>query len=276
MKFPIALQLYSVRNEVEADLDGTLKQVKEMGYDGVEFAGLYGHSPEEVRDLCKKYGLVPISAHVNLGETLKNGVEKTYDAYRTIGCSYVTIPHVSVNYCKKEEDFPELVKICEILGKAAKEKGMQLCYHNHDFEFTNTIDGKHMLDVLYESVDGDLLQPQFDTCWVNVGGEDPAQYIRKYAGRCRIVHLKDFAGQKSENMYALIGVEDDAEKKAAMNQEFELRPVGCGVQDFPAILKASEEVGVEWLIVEQDSPSMGKTPLECAKVSIDYLKTLNY
>lgn len=275
MKFPVALQLYSVRNEAQADLDGTLKQVKEMGYDGVEFAGLYGHSAEEVRDLCKKHDLVPISAHVNMKETLEVGAEEMYDRYKTIGCQFVVIPHVSSNYCKADEDFPELVNICKKLGAVAKDRGMQLCYHNHDFEFTNMIDGKHMLDVLYESVDADLLQTQFDTCWVNVGGENPAQYVRKYAGRCRIVHLKDFVGQKSDNMYALIGVDDDAEKKAQENQKFEFRPVGYGLQDFSAILNAAAESGTEWVVVEQDQPSMDKTPLECAKMSMEYLKTIN-
>ncbi|MBO5214171.1 MAG: sugar phosphate isomerase/epimerase [Clostridia bacterium] len=275
MKFPVALQLYSVRHEAKNDLDGTLKQVKEMGYDGVEFAGLHDYSPEQVRDLCKKHGLTPISAHVNMAKTVEDGAEATYDIYKTIGCSFVVIPHVSQNYCKAEEDFSTLVKNCEVFGKAAKDRGMQLCYHNHDFEFTNRIDGKPMLDVLYETVDADLLQTQLDTCWVNVGGEDPAQYVRKYAGRCRILHLKDFVGQKTDNMYALIGVNDNAEEKATKNQAFDYRPVGHGVQDIPGILKAAEESGVEWIVVEQDQPSLEKTPLECAKMSIDYLKTIN-
>lgn len=275
MKFPVALQLYSVRDAANADLDGTLKQVKEMGFDGVELAGLYDYSAEEVRELCKKHGLTPISAHVNMAQTLQDGPEATYDLYQTIGCKFVVIPHVSSNYCKADEDFSELVKICKNLGNVAKDRGMQLCYHNHDFEFTNMIDGKHMLDALYESVEPDLLQTQLDTCWVNVGGETPAEYVRKYAGRCRIVHLKDFFGQKSDNMYALIGVDDGAAKESQENQTFEFRPVGYGVQDFPAILKAAEESGTEWIVVEQDEPSMGKTPLECAKMSIEYLKTIN-
>lgn len=274
MKFPVALQLYSVRDDAKANLDDTLRQVKEMGYDGVEFAGLYDYSPEEVRALCDKYGLTPISAHVPLASMMAD-LEGTLAQYKTIGVKYAVIPHVSQDFCKKDERFPELVAWAEKIAVAAKALGMELGYHNHDFEFTNMIDGKHMLDVLYESVSADLLKTQLDTCWVNVGGENPSEYVRKYAGRCPTVHLKDFVGRKSENMYALIGVKNDAEKKASQNQEFELRPVGCGVQDFPAILQAAHEAGAQWVIVEQDRPSMGKTPLECAKTSIDYLKTIN-
>ena len=274
MKFPVALQLYSVRDDVKADLDGTLKQVKEMGYDGVEFAGMYDYTAEQIRDLCAKHGLTPISAHVPIKSMIED-VKGTFAQYKTIGVEYVVIPHVSSEYCKADEKFPELVEYAKEFGKVANEMGLALGYHNHDFEFTNMIGDQHMLDALYEAVDADLLKTQLDTCWVNVGGENPAAYVRKYAGRCPTVHLKDFVGQKSENMYALIGVKNDAEKKASQNQEFELRPVGCGVQDFPAILQAAHEAGAQWVIVEQDRPSMGKTPLECAKTSIDYLKTIN-
>ena len=105
-----------------------------------------------------------------------------------------------------------------------------------------------------------------------MGGENPADYIRKYNGRIEIIHLKDFVGGKSENMYGLIGT--DGKEAPKENSKFELRPVGSGVQDFPAILKATEEVNAKWVIVEQDNPSMGKTPIECAQVSINYLKTL--
>jgi len=274
MKFPVALQLYSVRDDAKANLDDTLRQVKEMGYDGVEFAGMYDYTAEQIRDLCAKYDLVPISAHVPIKAMIED-VKGTFEQYKTIGCKYVVIPHVSADFCKADENFPKLVEYAAEFGKVAKDMGLQLGYHNHDFEFTNMIGEKHMLDELYDSVDADLLKTQLDTCWVNVGGENPSEYVRKYAGRCPTVHLKDFVGQKSENMYALIGVKNDADKKAAENQEFELRPVGSGVQDFPAILKAAEESGAQWVIVEQDRPAFGKTPLECAKMSIDYLKTIN-
>lgn len=147
---------------------------------------------------------------------------------------------------------------------------MQLLYHNHDFEFVK-IDGKYALDILYDTVPADLLKTELDTCWVNVGGENPADYVRKYTGRAPVVHLKDFAGEKSEHMYELIGIE---EEKKEEKQKFEFRPVGYGKQDFKAILAASEDAGAEWVIVEQDQPSMGKTPLECAKMSIDYLRSI--
>lgn len=275
MKFPVALQLYSIRGDVEANMESALKQVKDLGYDGVEFAGLFHYDPQEVHDLCEKIGLTPISAHVNLKAMLKDP-EGELEKYRIIGCRYVVIPHVGSEYYPDEGDFNALLQAIELLSPIAKAKGMQLGYHNHDFEFTHkTADGERMLDAMYRIESPDVLKTQLDTCWVNVGGENPADYIRKFPGRCPTVHLKDFVGKKSGTMYALIGVENDAEKQAATNRDFCLRPVGYGLQDIPSILSAAHDVGSEWVIVEQDQPSMDKSPMECAKMSIEYLKTVN-
>ena len=145
---------------------------------------------------------------------------------------------------------------------------MQLLYHNHDFEFEK-VNGKYVLESFYDEISEDLLQTELDTCWVNVGGEKPDDYVRKYTGRAPIVHLKDFTGNKSENMYALIGTNVKKEDDEGI---FELRPVGYGCQDIPAIVKAAEEAGTAWLVVEQDRTSLGKDAMECAEMSINYLK----
>ena len=265
--FPVALQLYSVRRDMEADFEGTLKKVKALGYDGVEFAGLFGHSAAEIKNMCKEIGLVPISAHVPFADMMKD--PDILHVYQEIGCSYVVIPYLTPEYRPGQPGFAQVIDGAKMLGEKAKALGMKLCYHNHDFEFTK-IDGEYALDILYKEVAADLLQPQLDTCWVNVGGENPVDYIHKYADRIEILHLKDFSGCKSENMYALIGIDDDKEKKAADNK-FEFRPLGMGLQDMPAILAAAAEIGTKWVVVEQDEPSLGKTPLQCAEASIQYL-----
>lgn len=267
--FPVALQLYSVRDEMAADFEGTLRKVKTLGYDGVEFAGLFDHSAADIRSMCDEIGLVPISAHVPYLD-MKNDPD-LLNVYREIGCQYVVIPYLTPEYRPGQPGFAQLMEDAKMLGEQANRLGMKLCYHNHDFEFEK-IDGEYALDILYKEVSADLLQPELDVCWINVGGENPVDYIHKYAGRIEILHLKDFAGSKSENMYALIGIDDDKEK--ADDNKFEFRPIGMGLQDMPAIVSAAGEVNTKWLVVEQDEPSLGKTPLECAKASIDYLNTL--
>ena len=270
MKFPIAIQLYSVRDDMAADFERTLKKVKALGYDAVEFAGLYGKSAAEVKKLCEEIGLVPLSAHVPFIDMMND--LSLLDVYAEIGCKFVVIPYLTEEYRPGNEKFADVIEGAKVLGKKANELGMKLCYHNHDFEFVK-VDGEYALDILYKEVSADLLQTELDTCWVNVGGENPADYLRKYAGRAEILHLKDFVGAKSENMYALIGIDEDEKKETG--GKFEFRPVGSGVQNFPAILAAAEESGVEWVVVEQDMPSMDKTPMECVEMSINYLKSLS-
>ena len=268
---PIAVQIYSVRDDASADLYGTLKKIKEMGYDGVEFAGLYGHTPAQVKAFCDEVGIVPISAHVPFVDMLKDPMG-VLSQYAEIGCKYVAVPYLVPEHRPEHANFAYVVEFIHVLGKAAKKLGMTMLYHNHDFEFLK-IDGKYALDILYDTVPADLLQTELDTCWVNVGGENPADYIRKYSGRAPVVHLKDFAGEKSENMYALIGIDKEADTESS---KFEFRPVGKGKQNFSAILDAAKDAGAEWVVVEQDEPSMGLTRMECVKASIDYLKSFEW
>ncbi len=267
---PIAIQLYSVRDEAAADLRGTLEAIKAMGYDGVEFAGLHGYAPADIKAMCAEIGLVPVSAHVPYYDMVADPKGVLSD-YAEIGCEYVAIPYLTPECRPGTEGFAKVVENAAMLGQVSKELGMYLLYHNHDFEFEK-IDGKYALEVLYDTVPADLLGTELDTCWVRVGGEEPAAYVRKFAGRAPVVHLKDYAGGKSEHMYELIGIE--AEEKAVEENPFEFRPVGSGVQDMPAILAAAEFAGAKWVVVEQDQPSMGLTPIECAKKSIEYLKSL--
>lgn len=273
MSLPVAVQLYSVRDEMAADFGGTLKKVRAMGYDGVEFAGLFGKKPEEVRALCEEIGLCPLSAHVPYYDMIANP-EGVLSDYAAIGCRYVAIPYLTPECRPGTEGFADVVKNAEMLGRVAKKLGMQLLYHNHDFEFTK-LDGKYALDVLYETVPADLLQTELDVCWVRVGGEDPAAFIRKYTGRAPVVHLKDYAGGKSEHMYELIGIKDDKKTEPA-EKAFEFRPVGSGVQNFPGILQASVDAGAHWVVVEQDAPSMGLTPMQSIEKSRDYLRSVGY
>ena len=271
MALPIAVQVYSVRDDAAADLRATLQSIKNMGYDGVEFAGLYGNKPADIKAMCAEIGLTPISAHVPYLDMVKDP-EGVLRDYAEIGCSYVVIPYLTPEYRPGEDKFGEVIENAKMLGKKANELGMTLLYHNHDFEFIK-LNGKYALDILYEEVPADLLQTELDTCWVNVGGEIPADYIRKYSGRTPVVHLKDFFGEKSDDMYELIGIESKAPKRPS---GFEFRPVGAGLQNFPEILKAAEESGANWVIVEQDKPSMGLTPMESIKKSIEYLKSIGY
>lgn len=269
-KRPVAYQIYSAREEAERDLDSVLASLKAMGYDGVEFAGFYGHSAEEIKSMLDKHGLVALSSHVPF-QQIESDMFGVIAYHQAIGCQYIAIPYLDDLTRPGVPGFAHALNVIHRFGRLMNEAGLTLLYHNHDFEFVDVC-GMYGLDFIYEAVPASLLQTELDVCWVKYAGEDPAAYIRKYAGRCPVVHLKDYVGRKQDGStpYALIGI-DENEKKDA--QAFEFRPVGHGCQNVEEILLAGIESGAKWFVVEQDA-SVGRTPLEAAEMSIGTLKKL--
>ena len=270
---PIMLQLYSVRDELAKDFNGTLKQVSEMGYKYVELAlaQSFNKTAAEFKAALDKAGLTAISAHVPLRDMTRSP-EEVIGFHIDIGCKYIVVPYLAEEDRSDRPNYEEVKKDITRIAEIVNKKGAMLLYHNHEFEFID-YKGKYALDDLYDSIPANLLQTQIDVCWVKVGGVNPADYILKYKGRSPIVHLKDFEAPKGMELkagYELIG---EAQKDPG-RVNFPFRAVGYGNQDFPAILKAAETAGTKYLVVEQDLPSPGKTPLECAKDSLNYLNGL--
>ena len=267
----IGYQVYSARDDAAKDLPGTLKYLKSLGYDGVELAGLYGIPVPEFKKALDEAGLIAISAHVPLAE-IEADMFKVISDYKVLGCKFIAVPYTDNDCRPGGKRFAETIKNIYKFGRLCREAGIQLLYHNHDFEFVD-FGGMKGLDFLYSAVDADTLKTEIDTCWAKYAGTDPAEYVRSYTGRAPIVHLKDYVGVKSgdKNPYALIGMKDDSAKAGEI--EFEFRPVGYGCQNVPSIIEAGLEAGAGWFIVEQDQ-SNGRTPLEAAKMSIEYLKSI--
>ena len=268
MKLPIAYQVYSARDEAQKDLDGVLSKIKAIGYDGVEFAGFYGHSADDVKAMLQKHGLTAVSSHVAVS-LIQADMFGVISYHQKIGCGYIAIPFLGESDRPGAPGFAAILKLIAKFGELCKHAGIQLLYHNHDFEFVQ-VSGQYGLDFLYDAFPAELLKTEIDTCWVKYAGVDPAGYVRKYAGRCPVVHLKDYVGRKDgKTPYGLIGTDKAADEGAA----FSFKPVGMGCQDIPAIVKAAVESGAKWLVVEQDlSPE--RPPLEAAKLSLDYLKSI--
>ena len=267
---PIMLQLYNVRDELKKDFDGTLQKISSIGYKYAELAlaQSFGKTPAQIKDSLEKAGLTAVSAHVPFRDMTRDP-EKTIDFHLEIGCKYIAIPALSNEDRSTGGNYEEVKKEIAKLGEIIKNKGALLLYHNHEFEFTD-YNGKYALDDLFDSVPADLLQTQIDVCWVKIAGIDPSDYILKYSGRAPLVHLKDF-GEQVKADYDIIG----EAKKARSEGQFPFRALGHGIQDIPAIIKAAEKAGTKWLVAEQDLPTPGKSSIECAKDSFEYLKSLS-
>ena len=245
-KFKIALQLYSIREFMAENMDETLKAVKEMGYDYVEFAGYYDKEAEEIKALLDKHGLECVSAHRG-PDFFINDEEKEIHYLKTLGAKYCAIPWYAVDEFVNnwDETIKKFKKVYEIMAK----NDIKLLYHNHEFEFTKVGD-EYIIDKLYKEMPE--ICPQFDTCWVRYADENPADYIRKYKDKVEVVHLKDFSADKLAGgpVYELIGQKSSQEQRD--DNGFRFRALGQGRQDWNEILKACEDVDADILVVEQD------------------------
>lgn len=269
----IGLQLYSVRDKMQESVEDTLRAVKEMGYDVVEFAGYFDHTAEELAALLEKYGLECASVHQALDFYRERGAEGV-EFVKKLGASYSVIPWYSKDAYTAEE-MPKTVAFFDEMVALVEAGGLKMLYHNHDFELAPFGDAP-ILDYLYKAVGG--LEPEFDTCWLKYAGYDPCAYLKTYAGRYKIVHLKDFTCKElaAGPVYALIDKDgNEVKPKSRDEMGFRFRPVGSGMQDIPAIIDAALAGGAEYLIVEQDM-CYEQDSLDAARESREYLRSLGY
>lgn len=238
---PIALQAYSLRDDAEADFAGTLRRIKEIGYEAVEFAGYHGMSSRELRRLLDELGLKAVSSHVGYQE-LSESLDRQIEYSVEIGAKYLMCPGY------RAEDRDGWLRFADFLsaaGEKCRAAGLVIGYHNHSREFEK-IDGDYMLDILFEAVRSDAVVAQLDLGWVVYAGVDPVAYLRKYAGRCPLVHIKDFDENKVQT------------------------EVGTGVLDLPGVVAACREAGVEWMIIETEQYKM--EPIDSVRVGLENLK----
>lgn len=273
-KLHVGIQLYSLREEMAKDMDATLKAVSEMGYDCVEFAGFFDKPAAEVKAICEKYHLTPISVHQGLDPYLEEESAKAMVAYlKELGIKYSVVPWMNKEVFKDKEQYAKFLQNMIATSKLLKENGIILGYHNHDFEF-ETVDGEYILDRMYQDLDETIVQPELDVCWVKYGGEDPVEYVRKYGKRSNLVHFKDFYAKEMAGgpAYALIDANGkELPRKSQEETAFQFRPLGKGVQDFAPIVEEVKKSNIEYVIYEKDA-WYDASALEEAKQSRQYLK----
>lgn len=278
-KLPVGLQLYSVRTDMEKDFYGTLKKVREMGYEGVEFYGeYYGNSVVQIKRWCTELGLIPFSNHVPFQQMIDN-VDKVIEENTILGVQYIVFPYMDeasrpgVN----PDQFKATVSKLGEVGEKVRAAGFQLLYHNHDFEFVKLADGTVGYDYIFASNDRINLQNELDVCWSQYAGFEPAKEIAKYSGNVPVVHAKDYylEGKLTKAPYALIGISTDNSMKDEGGW-FEYRPLGMGQVDIPAVINAAIEAGSQWICVEQDEPNEGFTRLQAVGKSVEYLRGLGF
>ena len=255
---PIGLQLYTLRDQLDKDVEGTIKQLAAIGYKDVEIYSLYGKSPAEFAKLLKDNGMTASSGHYLL-PMVKNEWEKRIEDAKTLGLQYMVIAILEPEVRKSLDDYKKLAELFNKAGEATKKAGIQFCYHNHNFEFQK-FGETTPYDYLLNTLDPKLVKFEMDCFWVTHAGQDPVAYFKKHPGRFPLLHIKDMKG------------------KPAATQELDAKmglfaPVGSGSIDWKRIFAAAKQGGVEHYYVEQDFCEI--PPLEAVKTSYQYLDKLH-
>jgi sugar phosphate isomerase/epimerase len=250
---PIAVQLYSLRT-LPGTFDETLAQVAGVGYTAVETVGDHGCTAAEMGALLDKHGLQVIATHLPL-EALQHDLPKVIAFNKAIGNDTLVAPYIPHLVGEKRASvFQETGQLLGELARRCQAEGMQLLYHNHHWEMVE-IDGKLALDWLFDSA-GDSLGFEPDLAWITVGGIDPVALLRRYAGRCLRIHVKDLGPT-------------DPNSPDQLRDGVVMADVGSGRLDWPILLPAARDAGAAWYIVEHDNP---RDPVASISNSLAYLQ----
>ena len=269
----IGLQLYTVRNTMESDLEGTLAKVASIGYKEVELAGFeqtadgtvtyYKHTPQELKAAIDKHGLVSPSTHVQLSSMSAEKFPKVIESSKLLGHSYIVMPYVDEADRKKPDIWKKIASDLNRAGEESKKADIQLGYHNHWFEFLPTADGKLPFDILLAECDANLVKFEMDLCWISTTKKDPIAYFNKYPGRFPLVHVKDIKTLPNVTAGGNVDYGDTAD----------LAPVGSGIIDWKSLFGHAQKAGIKHYFVEHDKPQV---PFESIASSYTYLSKLQF
>jgi len=226
----VGVQLYSVRELCKNDLVGTLQGIKKIGYVGVEFAGYYGKSADELKTILDDCGLLACGTHTGLPTIRPDKIQETIEFNQVIGNKYLMVPHIgkpnSADACKK------IAEELSVAAATAKPFGMYVGFHNHQHEFKTKFPcGKSMWELIYDNASPEVCQ-QLDVGHVVAAGEDPVYWMQKYPNRHRTLHAKE--------VYPGPGILGQV-------------PEGVKGVDWDAVFAAAEADVVEWYIVESEA-----------------------
>jgi sugar phosphate isomerase/epimerase len=247
MAIQVGVQLYSVREDCQRDLPGTLKAVAQIGYAGVEFAGYYGYDAKTLRQMLDENGLLCCGTHIGIDQLLGENFERTVEFHLTLGCPYLIVPGLPEVYRASRQKWIETAHLFGEIAERLKPYGLRTGYHNHWLEF-QPMEGELPWDTFFSHASPDVIM-QIDTGNALHGGAHAAPFVRQYPGRALTVHVKEYS---STNPSAIIGE---------------------GEVNWDDFFEACETVGgTEWYIVEQET--YAHPPLETIRLCFEAMKRL--
>ena len=270
----LGIQLYSIRDEMKKDPLDTLKQLAAMGYKNVEHANyvdrkFYGYSAAEFKKVLNDLGLQMPSGHTVMSDKhwdkatndFTDEWKQTVEDAATVGQKYVISPWLDESLRKNYDDLIRFLDVFNKSGELCKKSGLKFGYHNHNFEFKYSLNGKKIYDIILEHTDPALVLQQMDIGNMYGAGGRAQDIIKKYPGRFESMHVKD---------------EIKAAKKGEMDEDYESTILGKGLLPVKEIVDlARKSGGTTEFIIEQES-YQGKTPLECSKEDLKIMKSWGF
>ncbi|MFW5743559.1 MAG: sugar phosphate isomerase/epimerase family protein [Spirochaetota bacterium] len=247
----IALELYTIRDSMknETDFADAMARTRAAGYEAVELAGVSPDIPaKRIKEILDDTGLYCMATQVGLGH-LTDDLSQTIDDLKTLECTHTALA-AGPKETRSRDGYTGLAKTLTESGKILAKEGIKLAYHNHAFEFERYGD-KTGFELLYDESDPEYLEAKIDTAWMQKGGADVVDWIKRLAGRMTVIHFKDYT---------------------IVDNEITLTEVGEGNLNWPGIIKASDDAKIRWYVVEQDR--CARDPFESIKISYDNLKAM--
>lgn len=225
---PVGVQLYTVRDQLQADFEGTLERVAAIGYREFEFAGYYDHSSVQIRNILDRLDVTAPSAHIGLDQ-FRGDLHRLLGTAQVIGHQYLVVPAANG---RTADGWRKIAAELNLFGEAVARAGLQFGYHNHAWEFEDLGGGVTAYDILLEETDPSLVSMELDLYWAIRAGQDPIAMFARNPGRYRLFHVKDMVDRSGSQAMA---------------------PVGEGQVDFSAIFAHARQAGVEHYFVEHDN-----------------------
>ena len=222
----IGIQLYTVRDRMAEDLPGTLQKIAQIGYDEVEFAGYFEHTPAQIKGFLDAAGLVSPSAHTSI-DAIRTSPERLIETAQTLGNRYIALGWLAPEERRTLDDYRRHIDLIAGFAAQCRGAGLRFAWHNHDFEFTE-LEGQRPIDLLLDATDSELVQVELDLYWIAKVGVDPLDYFKRYPGRFPLCHIKDMAA------------------------DGRMADVGDGRIDFAAIFASGDLAGFQHYYIERD------------------------
>jgi Xylose isomerase-like TIM barrel. len=249
-RYSIAAQLYTLRDYLKTpeEISETLKKVHEIGYHAVQVSGMGPVDPMRLKEIVDGLDIKICATHISY-DRLKNNLDNVIREHKLWECEYVGLGSMPQQYATSRDGYMEFIKDISVVAERVTQSGLKFVYHNHNFEFEK-FDGRTGFDILFDETEPADFGFEVDTYWVQAGGANPVDLIKKVKGRMGIVHFKDMAMKNGQQVFSEIGE---------------------GNLDWDTIIKSCRETGVKWYAIEQDICQ--RNPFDSLEMSLRYLET---